>query len=540
MRTPIALLTKPTSCGLLLSCCLLMSHAAHAARLALVVGNDEYTQIPQLKNAGNDARLMASALRKAGFDVIEHFNLNRTQLFEVVDGLQKRLHKGDEVVFYFSGHGVQLENDPLLLPVDIHAADEKKLKRDALPLLYVQDALQDARVSLLVIDACRDNPFPKQGTRSIGDARGLKPPEVAKGQAIIMSAGRNQQALDSVPHAPTQANGLFTHEFVRIMSTPGLDVRTALIKVRDEVEDKAARINHPQRPSLIDDLRGNFYLTIHVTATPDPAMAASVQQMSQGQIERDFWNSIKDSQDRADFEAYLQQYPKGSFVLLARNRLKALAVVTAAQPSPAPATRVQAPIDHNNNATVAIAAPPPVQVPVPVSPPTAAPAIVETIDNRYQVLGNGSEIKDLHTNLIWQRCQIGQTWNGAMCIGMPREFTFDQAQQQQQQLTVGGWRMPTIRELSSLTECSSGKMKFADDVGDGGLPIKNGCDGHYTSPTIHAKAFPNTPASSVWSGSLNAVNSRNAWYVGFNNGFSNLSYRGNAGGLRLVRGGQAF
>jgi formylglycine-generating enzyme required for sulfatase activity len=249
---------------------LLLALPAQAARLALVIGNDNYQQVSTLKNAGNDAKLMAGALRSAGFDVSDHFNLDRNRLYEAIDGFQKRLGKGDEVVFYFSGHGVQVDNDPMLLPTDIQANDEKKLKREALPLLYVQDALKDARVSLLVIDACRDNPFPKQGTRTIGDTRGLRPPDVVKGQAIILSAGRNQKALDSVPGQPNQKNGLFTHEFVRVMRTPGLDVRSALVKVRDDVEDKAARVNHEQRPSLMDDMRGNFYLQASIKPEPTP------------------------------------------------------------------------------------------------------------------------------------------------------------------------------------------------------------------------------------------------------------------------------
>lgn len=98
---------------------------AHAVRLALVVGNDSYTQVSALKNAGNDARLMASALRAGGFEVSDHYNLDSNRLYEVVDTFEKRIQKGDEVVFYFSGHGVQLESSQMLLPTDIQAAEEK-------------------------------------------------------------------------------------------------------------------------------------------------------------------------------------------------------------------------------------------------------------------------------------------------------------------------------------------------------------------------------------------------------------------------------
>ena len=81
-------------------------------------------------------------------------------------------------------------------------------------------------------------------------------------------------------------------------------------------------------------------------------------------------------------------------------------------------------------------------------------------------------------------------------------------------------------------------MKDSNDVGDGGAPIKNWCDGDYTKPTINTKAFPNTPASNVWSGSPDAVNASHAWYVLFSNGSSGNGYRYDYGGVRLVRGGQ--
>jgi hypothetical protein len=184
--------------------------------------------------------------------------------------------------------------------------------------------------------------------------------------------------------------------------------------------------------------------------------------------------------------------------------------------------------------TIPAPAPAPQASPAPVSiapPPTPT---AEIIDNRYQILANGAEVKDLQTNLIWKRCQVGMNWNGNTCTGKAKEFTFDDAQKQ----AGNGWRVPTIRELSSLIYCSSGKMKDSDDVGDGGAPIKNWCDGDYTKPTINTKAFPNTPASVVWSGSPYAGYAGFAWGVGFYDGFSSYGNRYNGYGVRLVRGGQ--
>lgn len=240
--------------GLMLFVC-----SAQAGRLALVIGNDQYEAVEKLHNARNDANLMAQTLRDAQFEVTTVQNVDRKRFFAALDQFQRRISKGDDVVFYFAGHGVQIGSNPVLLPVDVRATTDREAEREGVPLLEVQDALKDARVSLLVIDACRDNPFPKNGTRSIGAMRGLAPPEAARGQAIIMSAGRGQKALDTVP-GETSSNGLFTREFVQVLRQPGLEVRAALQQVRDRVEDKAARANHDQRPSLVDDLRGNFYL----------------------------------------------------------------------------------------------------------------------------------------------------------------------------------------------------------------------------------------------------------------------------------------
>ena len=246
--------------GLALLLGLGMNLSADAARLALVVGNDAYRNVPELKNAGSDAELIARTLEAAGFRVTLQRNLDRQALFSAIDTLQGQLNNGDEVAFFFAGHGVQVGSDQVLLPVDIRADDERKLLREGIPLLYVQDALKAARFAMMVVDACRDNPFATIGTRSIGEARGLKPPEVAQGQVVILSAGRGEKALDSVPGDVRARNGLFTWEFAQVLRTPGLDVLSALRSVRDRVEDRAASVGHRQRPSLVDDLRGQFHL----------------------------------------------------------------------------------------------------------------------------------------------------------------------------------------------------------------------------------------------------------------------------------------
>jgi len=169
---------------------------------------------------------------------------------------------------------------------------------------------------MFVIDACRDNPFPKQGTRSIGTTRGLLPPEPATGQVIIMSAGRNQKALDSVPGVKAD-NGLFTYELTQVLQQPGVEIRTALEKVKSEVDDAAKKVGHEQRPSMVNDLRGDFYFfgptTVQVIqqGTAPAAVQYIAPAKTAEQIEDETWDSVKDSADLSSLEEYLRQYPKG-------------------------------------------------------------------------------------------------------------------------------------------------------------------------------------------------------------------------------------
>jgi hypothetical protein len=320
------------------------AHHAIAARLALVVGNDQYQYVEKLRNARNDARLMSATLKEAGFEVTQVEDATRDGLWSAIEAFKLRINKGDEVVFYFSGHGVQIGSTPVLLPIDIRAQSDSQVQRDGVPIVDIQDALKDARFSLLVIDACRDNPFPKVGTRSVGATRGLMPIEPAQGAALIMSAGRGQKALDEVP-GDSVNNGLFTYEFVRVIKRPGVDVSVALKMVRDQVEDKAKTGGNQQRPSIAEDMRGNFYIfantestiNLHVASSlSPPSMSASpVRLQTSEEIEQQAWEDAQKAKTASALNAYLQEYPQGRFAKSARIGLAALLSATSAGHTPA-------------------------------------------------------------------------------------------------------------------------------------------------------------------------------------------------------------
>ena len=140
-------------------------------------------------------------------------------------------------VFYFSGHGVQLGAANYLLPVDISPESEEQVKDDGLALQKVLDdmAEQKTRFSVAIVDACRDNPFPRVAGRSIGGGRGLAAATPATGQMVLYAAGAGQTALDRLGPSDTTPNGVFTRVLLREMQRPGVPVDRVLRNVRQEV-----------------------------------------------------------------------------------------------------------------------------------------------------------------------------------------------------------------------------------------------------------------------------------------------------------------
>lgn len=231
----------------------------YANRKALVIGNDLYTHVPKLNNAGADAEAMAKSLEAVGYKVFKHLNLDEKKFKQAIRDFRQNLSGGDEVLFFYAGHGVQLGNANYLLPTDVQGDQEDQVKDDAILLQKVLDDLEEKKTkfALAVIDACRDNPFKSKG-RAIG-GRGLAPTSAATGQMIMFSAGSGQQALDRLGDNDKEKNGLFTRIFVKEMVKPGLSVDRVLRNVHNEVVRLARSVGHEQTPALYDQAIGEFY-----------------------------------------------------------------------------------------------------------------------------------------------------------------------------------------------------------------------------------------------------------------------------------------
>src|ERR1700733_6196082 len=168
-------------------------HAGHAEkRLALVVGNDLYQNVPALSKAVTDANAIASGLRKLDFTVTVAENQSRQAMSEALLALDSKVGVGDTVFFFFAGHGFEIRGTNYLLPVDVPAATEgqEELVQDAsFAVDRIVDRIQahGARTTLMVLDACRNNPFARAGTRAVGGEGGLAPIVPPEGVFILFS-----------------------------------------------------------------------------------------------------------------------------------------------------------------------------------------------------------------------------------------------------------------------------------------------------------------------------------------------------------------
>ncbi|MEY4711718.1 MAG: hypothetical protein RIS88_1168, partial [Pseudomonadota bacterium] len=230
-----------------------------ANRKALVIGNDNYAHVSKLNNAAADAESMAKSLEAVGYKVTKHLNLDERRFKQALRDFRQNLQGGDEVLFFFAGHGVQMGNANYLLPVDIRGDGEDQVRDESILLQKILEEFDEkkAKFTLAVIDACRDNPFKTKG-RAIG-GRGLAPTSAATGQMVMFSAGTGQQALDRLGDSDKERNGLFTRIFVKEMQKPGLSVDRVLRNVRNEVVRLAKTVGHEQTPALYDQAIGEFY-----------------------------------------------------------------------------------------------------------------------------------------------------------------------------------------------------------------------------------------------------------------------------------------
>jgi caspase domain-containing protein len=229
-------------------------------RIALIIGNNEYRYVTGLNNAVADARAMKRELEERGFQVVYRENATRRVMNDAIEEFLGKLSTDAIGLVYFSGHGVQINSANFLIPTDLEAEKESDVAYDGIELGKLLDRMAQVqpRFSLVVIDACRDNPFRGSG-KSIGSSKGLAPPiSNAEGVMVVYAAGANQQALDRLSARDTDPNGLFTREFIKALRKPGLNVQDMISEVKLAVIQQAKSVGHVQTPAIYDQSVGTF------------------------------------------------------------------------------------------------------------------------------------------------------------------------------------------------------------------------------------------------------------------------------------------
>lgn len=296
-------------------------------RVALVIGNATYDQSP-LRNPVNDARAIAATLPRLGFKVIQRENTTKLQMERAIADFGESLREGDVGLFFYAGHGMQVDGRNYLVPVDARIATQQRVRLETVDVDVVMEQMAAAgtRISLVILDACRDNPFERRFRSGAG---GLAQMSAPTGTLIAYATAPGRTAADG-----SGDNGLYTAELLKTIEAPGLAVEEVFKRVRVEV---ARASNGAQTPWEASSLTGSFYFSPPAATAAIVAPSPVAPPPSATDREALFWQSVRDSGNPGDFEAYLQRYPEGEFAPLARSRIEALkrpTAVAAAKPAP--------------------------------------------------------------------------------------------------------------------------------------------------------------------------------------------------------------
>jgi len=321
--------------------CLMFSAESALAdkRIAFVVGNGAYKNVVQLPNPPMDAKAVAALLRNIGFEVIEGTNLDHKAMTDKLLDFGTKAQGADLAVFYYAGHGIAIGGTNYLLPVDSDVKNEMdvKLKYGINIDLTLDQTLGTAKVKLVLLDACRDDPFEanikeNSPTRGVTLDKGLAEMKSGEGTLIAFATSPGKTALDG----PEGTHSPFTSALLAHLNEKGVELQQVMTEVRAEVNDQTHK---QQLPWGNTNLTGAVYLNPAPAPAPaTPAASASTTGPASGaaapavasatsngiDVELEYWRSVKDSNKAEELNAYLTRYPDGQFKSLALARIAEL------------------------------------------------------------------------------------------------------------------------------------------------------------------------------------------------------------------------
>jgi Caspase domain len=305
---------------------LLILAAAHTTsasaerRVALVIGNSAYQNVPKLPNPVNDARAIAALLKNAGFDVVEsRSDLGIANIRRAMRDFSNVARDADIGVVYYAGHGIEVDGTNYLIPVDAVLEHDVDVDDETLSVDRVMKSLEAVkRLRLVILDACRDNPFMRTMKRTIASrsvGRGLAKVEPTTSDTLIAFAAKaGSTAMDG-----NSKNSPFTTALVKYLATPGLDLRIAFGRVRDDV---LKATSNQQEPFVYGSLGGDV---VSLVPVPEPKVVSptstATDNIADMRRDYEFFQQVGTKEAWGDF---LQLHPTGPYANLARARLAKL------------------------------------------------------------------------------------------------------------------------------------------------------------------------------------------------------------------------
>jgi hypothetical protein len=316
----------------MLVCLAAMSSHAAEKRVALVIGNSAYKTVGPLGNPVNDAAAVSALLKSAGFAAVEVYDAGLTTLRRAVADFSEAANDADMAVVYFAGHGIEVDRANYLIPVDAKLARDFDIADETVALDRVLQAIEPAkRLRLVILDACRNNLFissMRRSTRSVG--RGLVRVDPATADTLVAFAAREGTVADD----GGGKNSPFTAALLKHLTTPGLDIRLALGRVRDEVR---VATQNKQEPFVYGSLGGETVAIVSLPAiAPSGRSTTPASPADSDSAVRADYQLAERVGSREGWDAFLARYPSGYYADLARVQRGKLAVIVPPVPPAIP------------------------------------------------------------------------------------------------------------------------------------------------------------------------------------------------------------
>ena len=328
--------------------------AAADSRVALVIGNASYSHAPVLANPLNDAMDIGAALGRLGFAVTRLENADYTALRRGLLEFTRAAAAADIAVVFYAGHGIEVDQRNFLVPVDARLLSDRDVEFETVPLDLVARAVEGAAgLRLVILDACRENPFAASmqragATRAIG--RGLARVEPSGATLVAYAAKEGTVAADGEGRNSPYSRALLAH-----LEEPGLEVGLLFRKVRDAVMTATGGRQEPFTYGSIPS-RGAYLVDAPAPVVEDHPVADALatdrltaEQLAGQRLEAErellFWESVRDSGNAGSLQAYLDRYPDGTYQVLARNLLQDMQMAAASADAPAVAVPSSPPGD---------------------------------------------------------------------------------------------------------------------------------------------------------------------------------------------------